>query len=248
MIVNWALPAAVMKKLLDSMRNGAVQEVEAVVLAGFSGTDDFKLTFGGNESGIITRGTNYTAAGIKTAIEAITAFSGTVTVSDVTDTAFLVTWDVPGAVTSVLSVTSPHGCTGTVGILVAGADASEGDRVSLKGSQLHAFSNDVNVTPATVLADLTESAFDGYAASGEVQWAETYFAAGGVCQFLGSLIEWVATGTGTVETVYGVYLERDGELLAAGRLSVPVPISAIGSTVVIFPQVSFSPATWQSLA
>ncbi len=99
-----------------------VKEVQAANLVGFSGTDNFKITYGGNESALITRGGNYTAAGIRAAIEAITAFGTTVTVQDVTDTGFLVTFNAVGVRTA-FTITSVSGLTGTFGQLVAGAAA-----------------------------------------------------------------------------------------------------------------------------
>ena len=73
-------------------------------LRGFGGTDSFTLTFHGPTSpSTITRGTNYTAAGIKAAIEALPAVpAGTVTVTGfggssgpIDDTGFQVTFTAP---------------------------------------------------------------------------------------------------------------------------------------------------------
>lgn len=102
---------------------GGAAEVQAVVLTGFAGTDQYHLSYGGQESALIIRGTNHTAAGIKTAIEGISGVTFTVTVSDVTDEGFLVTWDAIGTRTA-LSVTNPTGVTGVVGTLVDGAAAA----------------------------------------------------------------------------------------------------------------------------
>ena len=46
-----------------------INEVDAAAFTGFDGTDSFTLTFGPVTTGTITRGTNYTAAGMKAAIE-----------------------------------------------------------------------------------------------------------------------------------------------------------------------------------
>ena len=61
-----------------------IEEVQTVTLEEFDGTDSFKLTYDGSESAAIVRGTNYDAAGIKTAIEGIPGFpaGATVTVKD----------------------------------------------------------------------------------------------------------------------------------------------------------------------
>ena len=50
---------------------GKIDEVENVGLRDFDGTDSFKVTYNGKESAPVVRGTNYTPAGIKTAIESI---------------------------------------------------------------------------------------------------------------------------------------------------------------------------------
>jgi len=103
----------------------AVAEVEAVTLDAFSGVDSFKLTWNAVESAIITRGTNYTAAGIKAVIEGISGFVGPVTVSSVSDDGFLVTWAIPGAqALAPLSVTSGVGVTGDVVRVPAGSAAT----------------------------------------------------------------------------------------------------------------------------
>lgn len=107
--------------------SGAVAEVVAIALTDFSGTDSFHLTYGGQESAVITRGTNFTADGIKTAIEETSGVSFTVDVTDVTDAGFLITFE-PGARTAV-TVTNTSGVTATVQVLVEGSDSSGTDSV-----------------------------------------------------------------------------------------------------------------------
>lgn len=248
MLINWVLPEPIMTKLMESFRNGSVAEQQIAVLTGFSGTDSFKLTYAAAESALITRGTNYDAAGIKAAIEGIAGFPGTVTVSGVSDTAFIVTWNEGGARSSVFTVTTATGVTGVFGTTIEGEDQPEDDRVSFKGATMKLFSNDATVTPLTVLADLTECVFDGYSESPVIEWDESFFGAGGVCSIVGSLLQWMATGVTTLQTVYGGWLELDGEMLLCGKLETPVPISGIGSTVVVFPQVTFPPIAFQSAA
>jgi len=85
--------------------------LQIVSLIGFDGTDSFKITYSGSESALITRGTNYTESGIKTAIEAIPGFGLTVVVTNVTDTGFTVQFPLSG---SVMSITTTTGVTGTV--------------------------------------------------------------------------------------------------------------------------------------
>jgi hypothetical protein len=103
------IPFAFGGGLVTSAATGGVHEVEVVTLASLGDTDTFKLTFNAVESAAITSdqtgpdtGT-YNAAGIKAAIEGIAGFTATVTVSNVTNDGFLVTWNEAGAVASVLS-------------------------------------------------------------------------------------------------------------------------------------------------
>lgn len=104
---------------------GAEREVQAVTLESFGGTDTFKITYNSQESGTaVTRGTNNTAAGIKAVIEGISGVDFTVTVSEVSDGGFLVTFNETG-VRTMLSITSGTGSvTGDVVQLQAGAAAS----------------------------------------------------------------------------------------------------------------------------
>lgn len=107
---------------------GATAEMQVVVLTGFSGTDNFHLTYGGNESANIVRGTNYDAAGVKAAIEGISGVTFTVEVLNLTDEGFIVQWNETGTRTA-LSVTNPTGVTGVVGTLVEGAAAAGSDYI-----------------------------------------------------------------------------------------------------------------------
>lgn len=248
MLINWVILQSAVKQLAGSMRNGSTRELEAVVLVGFAGTDSFKLTYAAAESGAITRGTNYNAAGIKAAIEAIAGFTDTVTVSDVTDSAFMVQFDTPGTVSSVLSVTNPTGCTGTVGVLVAGSNADPDDSLSFKGAIAKLFTNAITVDPLTDPATLTQPTFDGYAASAGIEWDTPYVGVLGAVTFLGNLIQWTCTGPTVSDVVRGIMLEKDGDVIAVGNFVVPVPVQASGDVVIVFPQVNLPVLQWQSAA
>ncbi|SMD20207.1 M12 family metallo-peptidase [Kibdelosporangium aridum] len=82
-----------------STPRAAINEVQNVGLREFDGTDSFTLSYNGQASAPIVRGTNYTAAGIKAAIEGIQGWpaGATVTVSGFggslfNDTGFQVTF------------------------------------------------------------------------------------------------------------------------------------------------------------
>lgn len=93
--------------------------VQLITLTGFSGTDSFKLTYAAVETAVITRGTNYTQAGIKTALENHASIT-TVEVytvlgrdSTLTDAGFIVQFVDPDPPSdTLLTVTSTSGVTG----------------------------------------------------------------------------------------------------------------------------------------
>ncbi len=122
-----------------------VDEIQTVALRNFSGTDSFTLTYDGVDSGAITRGTNYSAAGIDAAIEAIPAFpaSASVTVGswggaqpNPDDAGFSVTFGGTLANTDVaaLALTSPDGVTGSVGETAQGGPSRNAGAVTATGN------------------------------------------------------------------------------------------------------------------
>jgi hypothetical protein len=110
----------------------SVNEVQGVSLRDFAGADSFRLTFNGQQSPVIARGTNYNAAGIAAAIKAIPNFpaTGSVTVSSwddtstaLTDSGFTVTFSgtLAGQNQPVLALTGlTGGATGFVGEIAQG--------------------------------------------------------------------------------------------------------------------------------
>ena len=103
----------------------AINEVQTVSLRDFDGTDSFTLTFAGGESAAIVRGTDYTTAGIKAALESSPAWpaGGIATVAAwggagaLNDTGFQVTFSGTLAGTNIdqLQLTSVSGASGFVG-------------------------------------------------------------------------------------------------------------------------------------
>jgi hypothetical protein len=97
----------------------AVNEVDSSAFTGFDGTDSFTITIGGATTAPIVRGTNYTAAGIKTAIDTALGGGSSVTVTGYFggtfgDTGFQVTFgtgalagtDVPNLVVNPIGFTA----------------------------------------------------------------------------------------------------------------------------------------------
>ncbi|MBF9132418.1 hypothetical protein I0C86_26220 [Plantactinospora sp. S1510] len=115
----------------------AVNEVQNVSLRDFgTNGDSFRLSYAGGESAPIVRGTNYSTAGIKAAIEAIGGWPAGATVgvtgfggAALDDTGFQVTFaGGPVAATNVgaLAVTAATGASGFVGETVKGGAVDNG--------------------------------------------------------------------------------------------------------------------------
>jgi hypothetical protein len=145
-------------------------EVQTVSLRGFTGTDAFRLTYNGVESGAITRGANYTAAGIKAAIEAILPAGAIVTVRQWNgavaapgDTGFSVRFggSLAGTDAAPLTLTSPAGVTGFVGATAQGGPSRNGGDGSPTGNTAPVVAAPAGFTiPARTPFSLSGSATD----------------------------------------------------------------------------------------
>ena len=115
-----------------------LNEQQMAALTGFAGTAKFILKFNGNASADIVRGANFTIAGIKAAIEAISGWpaGGTATVSALTDAGFTVTFGgtLAGANVSKLELVNDGSFQGYVGEIVAGGPTARGGNVSTTGN------------------------------------------------------------------------------------------------------------------
>ena len=107
---------------------------QQAILDGFSGADTFTITYNGNTSATIERGASYTAAGIKAAIEGIAGWpaGASVTVSDVTDAGFLVSFGgTLGAGTpAALGFSALTGATGFFGRIATAGPTTRGGTAS----------------------------------------------------------------------------------------------------------------------
>ena len=108
-----------------------INEVQQAALTNFTGTAQFVLRYLGADSAPIVRGTNFTTAGVKAAVEAIAGWPalGTVTISTLGDTGFTITFG--GALaftnTSLLElVNCTTGCSGYVGEIAKGGLTARG--------------------------------------------------------------------------------------------------------------------------
>ena len=142
------------------------------VLRGFTTNgQQFTLAYSGSPSAPIIRGTNYTTAGIKSAIEAIPGWpsGATVSVSSVSDAGFTITFggSLSGVTVGVLQlVNCTGGCSGSVGEIIAGGPTKKGGPVSQTGNSVPV----VSVVPSYTIPIRTPFALTGSAsnAAGEV--------------------------------------------------------------------------------
>lgn len=123
-----------------------IAEVQLGALAGYTTNGlQFQFKYNGNLSAAITRGTNFNAAGIKAAIEALPGWpaAATVTASSVSDTAFTLTFaTAAGNVPNLELVPVSAGVTGFIGEVAKGGQTTRG------GSQVIATGNSAPVVTA----------------------------------------------------------------------------------------------------
>jgi hypothetical protein len=99
------------------------------------------------------------------------------------------------------------------------------------GSLTHLFQNDVTPSALTVLGDLVEADFAGYAAAGpQTDWYQTVDAETGYHGVRNNdeAVYHATTGVGTPQTIYGWYVTSDGGALASAiRLPAPIIVAGI---------------------
>ncbi|MDQ1812437.1 M12 family metallo-peptidase [Massilia sp. CCM 9210] len=117
-----------------------LNEVQFVAMRGFNKAgQQFRINVNGNLSAPVVRGTNYTTAGVKAAIEGSPNWpaGAAVSVSALSDTAFTVTFNGSLAGTNVASlqlVECTDGCSGLVGEVAKGGLTTRGGSVSAAGN------------------------------------------------------------------------------------------------------------------
>jgi len=111
------------------------------------------------------------------------------------------------------------------------------DRVAVDGKTVHLFQNNHDVTRNTVLADLTECDFDGYAPL-DPAWVPSVASGAEDVALAPSLIFEAGAGLAGPQTVYGYYVtDEDDELSWAETFEDgPTTIAVVGQELEIFPQ------------
>jgi hypothetical protein len=107
-----------------------IAEQQSVNLAGFDAGDTFQLTYPGATPVVVTRGGNYTAAGLQAAIQALTGTAATVTGYDGADAVgpegFTVDFAGTGDLQRLGVGATTGGTTGFVGVIQNGGPTTEG--------------------------------------------------------------------------------------------------------------------------
>ncbi|WP_338758612.1 M12 family metallo-peptidase [Massilia sp. METH4] len=145
-----------------------LNELQAAVLRNFTSNGrQFRISWNGNLSAPIVRGTNYTAAAIKQAIQNIAGWprGGTVNISALSDAGFNITFGGTLARTNVGQlqlVNFSSGVTGYVGEIVAGGLTTRGGNISGTGNSAPLVTAPAGYTiPVRTPFALTGSATDG---------------------------------------------------------------------------------------
>ena len=155
-------------------------EVQMAVLTGFTTNgQQFVLRYAGQASAPIVRGTNFTTAGIKAAIEAISGWpsGGTVAISSLSDNAFTITFGgtLANTMTDVLELTDCSAdCSGKVGELTVGGASTKQGTITAKSNVAPVVTAPAGYTiPLRTPFALTGSATDGDGDTLTYMWEQT---------------------------------------------------------------------------
>lgn len=100
------------------------------------------------------------------------------------------------------------------------------------------FQNDITPSKQTLLADLVEATFDGYARSAAVTWGTVGQTSTGAAEVYGDTKLFTSSGDTTPNTIYGFALVNTGGTAVeyAERFASPIPVSQTGITVPVTPR------------
>lgn len=129
----------------------------------------------------------------------------------------------------------------TLAVQIAALEALKGTGLPLAAATLILFTNNVEPTRDTVMADLDEATFNGYAAEAGLAFGDAYLNSAGRVVIGAPSHTFISTNGLVAETVQGWALVNAGKttLYYAERLSQPVPITAGDQGVNIDPIVAY---------
>lgn len=112
----------------------------------------------------------------------------------------------------------------------------------LNANKLHLYKNNITPSRNTVLADLIEADFDGYAAIAALVWSAPFLDVDGTALVMGADAAFIATGGTTPNTVFGWYLTNAGSTVLIGvfAFNTPVGIAGAGQACPVVPFFRYS--------
>ena len=110
-------------------------------------------------------------------------------------------------------------------------------RTHLASCKVKLYTNNVTLSRNTVKTDLTEATFDGYTAATVTALLAVYInvTGGAICQVPKTQFDYGPAGSPPVtETVYGWWIEdAAGNLIIVGNYDTPIPMAAVGNSVIV---------------
>jgi len=127
-----------------------------------------------------------------------------------------------------LVTTKPH----LLALLTALVDTA----APLDGAEIGLFQNNITPDANTVLADLTECDYTGYAQEA-ITWLVPSISDAGTPQVVGTVVEFRPTGTTVTNFAYGLFmLDGSGAFVGAARFpDAPYPMQATTDSIVVMP-------------
>lgn len=113
---------------------------------------------------------------------------------------------------------------------------------ALDAVKLILFANNITPNKNTVLADLTQPTFTGYAVFGPVVWGSVMRDVDGTAIVVGGSHPFVCSGGTPTDIIYGWALTNSGGtvLIKAAVLATPVPITGPETGIVVVPWFRYS--------
>jgi len=127
-------------------------------------------------------------------------------------------------------------------VLLTGLTDLLGTHGPFNAMTLHLYQNNIVLGRSTVLSNLTEANFTGYAAVASYTWSTPYVDVDGSALAIGADEAFIATAATPSNQVYGYYFTDSGAtmLLAAYAFAAPVAIAGIGQAVTVVPFMRYS--------